>query len=81
MQEVVQGATNTHLEIITNAAGDRVVSRWVTRGADNGIFGLPADGRPVEFSSIAIWRVEGDRLAECWVERSALELFTRLRQP
>ena len=80
MQELVGGATNAHLEIITNAAGDRVVSRWVTRGTNNGMFGLPADGRPVEFSGIAIWRVEGDRLAECWVERSALELFNRLRQ-
>ena len=81
MQELVGDATNEHLDIVTSAAGDRVVSRWITRGTNNGMFGLPADGRPVEFSGIAIWRVEGDRLAECWVERSALELFDRLRQP
>ena len=66
MQELVRGATNEHREIITDAAGDRVVSRWVARGANDGMFGLPADGRPVEFSGIAIWRVEGGRLAECW---------------
>ncbi|EZP50014.1 ester cyclase [Sphingomonas sp. RIT328] len=79
MQRLVRGATNEHLEIITGAAGDRVVSRWVTRGFNNGMFGLPADQRPVEFSGIAIWRVEGRRLAECWVERSALELHERLK--
>jgi hypothetical protein len=27
----------------------------------------------------AIWRVENGRLAECWVERSALELDNHLR--
>ncbi len=81
MQATIQEATNEHLELFTNAAGDRVVSRWVTRGYNQGMFGLPADGRPVQFSGIAIWRVEGDRLAECWVERSALELYEQLRTP
>ena len=79
MQGTVEGATNEHLEIITNAAGDRVVSRWVTRGVNNGMFGLPAGKEAVEFSGIAIWRVEHGRLAECWVERSAFELFNKLR--
>jgi len=81
MQQLVQGATNEHLEIFTNATGDRVVSRWITRGTNNGMFGLPPDGRLVEFTGIAIWRVEAGRLAECWVERSALELQERLRRP
>ena len=79
MQRTVRDATNEHLEIISNAAGDRVVSRWITRGRNNGMFGLPADDRPVEFSGIAIWRVRDGRLAECWVERSALELYQTLR--
>lgn len=79
MQRTVRDATNEHLEIITNAAGDRVVSRWITRGRNSGMFGLPADDRPVEFSGIAIWRVRDGRLAECWVERSALELYQALR--
>lgn len=81
MQHLVLGATNEHLEIITSASGDRVVSRWITRGRNNGMFGLPADGRDIAFSGIAIWRVENGRLAECWVERSAYELFGRLSQP
>jgi ketosteroid isomerase-like protein len=78
MQNLVSEATNEHLEIISNAAGDRIVSRWVTRGRNNGMFGLPADGRPIAFTGIAIWRVADGRLAECWVERSALELRDRL---
>lgn len=81
MQATVSEATNEHLEVFTNAAADRIVSRWVTRGVNNGMFGLPADGRPVAFSGIAIWRVENGRLAECWVERSALELYNLLRAP
>ena len=80
MQSTVDAATNEHLEVFTSSNGDRVVSRWITRGANNGMFGLPADGRPVAFSGIAIWRVEGDRLAECWVERSAYELYNQLRE-
>lgn len=79
MQALVADATNEHLEIIANAAGDRVVSRWITRGRNNGMFGLTAAQQPIEFTGIAIWRVEGGRLAECWIERSAFELFTRLR--
>lgn len=78
MQETIKDATNEHVEVFTDAAGDRVVSRWITRGFNNGMFGLSATGEPVEFSGIAIWRAEGDRLAECWVERSAFELFEKL---
>ena len=78
MQSSIGGATNEHLELFSNAAGDRIVSRWITRGSNQGIFGLPADGKPVEFTGIAIWRVEDGRLAECWIERAALELYTRL---
>jgi predicted ester cyclase len=78
MQRLVGNATNEHLEIFTSGSGDRVVSRWITRGVNNGIFGLPADGRPIEFTGIAIWRVEDGKLAECWVERSAYEVYRRL---
>ena len=78
MQRTIRDATNEHLEIFTNGSGDRVASRWITRGFNNGMFGLPADGRPIAFTGIAIWRVEGGRLAESWVERSAFELYQQL---
>jgi ketosteroid isomerase-like protein len=79
MQRTVGAVVNEHLEVFTSATGDRVVSRFVTRGTNEGLFGLPADGRPFAFTGIAIWRVAGDRLAECWVERSAFELYNQLR--
>lgn len=77
-QRLLLDAANETLEVFASPAGDRVVSRWICRGRNNGIFGLPADGRAVQFTGIAIWRVEGGRLAECWVERSALELYRQL---
>ena len=55
-----------------------MVSRWGTRGRNNGAGGLPADGRPFHFTGIAIWRVRDGRLAECWVERNALEVYNSL---
>lgn len=79
MQAKLLEATNEHLELFTDATGERIVSRWITRGINNGLLGLPPDQRPVAFTGIAIWRVEGGRLAECWVERSAFELYQRLR--
>ena len=78
MQLTIGDATNEHLELFTDPTGTRVVSRWVTRGFNNGMYGSKADGRPIEYSGISIWRVEDGRLAECWVERSALELRDRL---
>lgn len=78
MQALIGDATNEHLELFGNAAGDRIVSRWVTRGLNRGIFGLPADGKTIEFTGIAIWRVAEGRLAECWIERAAFELYQRL---
>ena len=77
-QQRLTDATNETLEVFANAAGDRVVSRWVCRGRNHGIFDLPADGRPVAFTGIAIWRIEGGRLAECWVERAAWEAYRQL---
>ncbi len=65
-------------ETFANEAGDRVVSRWFDVGINNGMFGFQADGRAVEFSGIAIWRVQNGKLAECWVERAAFEAFQRL---
>jgi predicted ester cyclase len=78
-QTKILEASNEHLELFANATGDRVVSRWVCRGLNNGILGLPATGKPISFTGIAIWRVEGGRLAECWVERSAWELYNKLK--
>ncbi len=75
---VLPGATNRVLDVSANPAGDRVVSRWVCTGRNNGLFGLPSDGRTVSFSGAAVWAVRDGRLAECWVERAGLELYLEL---
>jgi len=78
-QRVLADAKTDSIEAFTNAAGDRVVSRWVCSGRHNGMLGLPPTGRPVSFTGIAIWTVREGRLAECWVERSAWELYQELK--
>ncbi len=77
-QTVLTNARNELLEVFANETGDRVVARWICSGFNNGIFGLPADGRLVRFSGIAIWRVENGRLAEGWIERAGLEAYKEL---
>jgi putative hydrolase of HD superfamily len=74
-------ARTRSVDVFANATGDRVVSRWVCTGVNNGLLGLPADGRPVSFTGIAIWHVRDGRLAECWVERASWELSQELSRP
>jgi predicted ester cyclase len=71
-------ARTESIDVFADAAGDRVVSRWVCTGRNNGLLGSPPDGRPVSFTGIAIWRVRDGKLAECWVERSAWELYQEI---
>ena len=76
----LEGAHNEILETFATGDGRRVVSRWLCTGLNNGVFGLPADRRPVAFTGIAIWTVRDGRLSHCFVERSALEAFRKLSQ-
>jgi SnoaL-like domain len=78
MQRMIVDATNERLEVFT--------MRWVIESYRGGLSVEPITGclgllpgRPISFTGIAIWRVENGRLAECWVERSALELYNHLR--
>lgn len=80
LREFHRRLLDARTETFSNAAGDRVVSRWVCSGRNNGIFGLAPDGRPLSFTGIAIWAIRDGRLAECWVERSALEAYREHRQ-
>ena len=67
------------IESFQNADGTRVASRWRVHGRNNGMFGLPPDGRPIEFTGTAVWAVRADgKLLHNWVERSAWELYQRL---
>ncbi|MFC4721010.1 ester cyclase [Geojedonia litorea] len=71
-------ATTESVDIFFNERKDKVVSRWVCSGKNNGLFGLDPDHRFISFSGIAIWSVRDNRLSECWAERSAYELYQNL---
>ncbi|KAB2311483.1 nuclear transport factor 2 family protein [Betaproteobacteria bacterium SCN2] len=77
-QSRMPGARNEVLDVFANAKGDRVASRWICSGTNNGMFGCGADGRHFSFSGLSIWAVRDDMLSECWVERSGLEAYLEL---
>lgn len=50
-QALLEGATTEVLDVFADAGGERVVVRWVCRGMNRGLFGLPDDGG--QFISVA----------------------------
>lgn len=59
--------------------GDRVTTRGTMSGTHRGAFmGVPATGRPVEIPYIDIWRVEGGKAAENWVQMDMLGMMQQL---
>ncbi len=77
-QKQLLDAKTESIDIFYNPQKDKVVSRWVCSGRNNGLFGLEPDDRFISFSGIAIWTIRKKRLSECWVERSAYELYQTL---
>jgi steroid delta-isomerase-like uncharacterized protein len=58
--------------------GDRVAVRLTIRGTHTGEFvGIPATGRAVEYTSIELYRVSGDLIAEEWI---CSDMLTLMRQ-
>jgi predicted ester cyclase len=69
------------IEFFANADGLRVSSRFRITGRNNGMFGLPANGKPVAITGNAILAVTPTgKLAHNWVERSAWELYNQLKE-
>ena len=77
-QKLLLEAKTESVDIFCNKTESKVVSRWDCSGKNNGLFGLEADNRFLSFTGIAIWTIRDNRLAECWVERSAYELYQHL---
>ncbi|MBF2707994.1 ester cyclase [Flavobacterium soyangense] len=77
-QKLLLDAKTESIDVFYNKKENKVVSRWDCSGRNNGLFGLKADNRFISFTGIAIWAVKDGRLAECWVERSAYELYQNL---
>ena len=61
------------------AEGDRVVERFTLRGTHLGEFmGIAPTGRSVSWTGIVIYRIEDERIAECWVEPNLLGLALQI---
>lgn len=59
---------------------DRVVVRWRARATHQGVFlGVPATGKPVSFTGIAIYRVSKGKIVERWVEVNLLGVSEQIR--
>lgn len=77
-QKQLLDAKTESVEIFYNETKNKVVSRWDCSGRNNGLFGLKPDNQFISFTGIAIWTIIDNRLSECWVERSAYELYQNL---
>lgn len=61
------------------AEGDLVTVRYTARGTHSGEFeGVEPTGQSIEWTGIAIYRVEGDEIAEIWLEYDRLGLLDQL---
>jgi steroid delta-isomerase-like uncharacterized protein len=59
--------------------GDKVAVRVRFHGTHLGAFeGVPASGRQVDFRSIEIYRLEGDKIAEEWVSPDMMGLMHQI---
>jgi steroid delta-isomerase-like uncharacterized protein len=60
-------------------AGDRVLARYVFTGTQQGPYnGIPATGKSVTVTGMAIFRFEGGKIAETWVIYDVLGLLQQL---
>lgn len=61
------------------AEGDKVVGRITAYGTHVGeLFGIPATGKQIRLSAIAIWRIRDGQIIEHWHEADTLGLMQQL---
>lgn len=61
------------------AEGDMISCRWTSTGTHQGVlFGIPPTGRKVTVTATVVYRVEGGRLAEGWINRDDLGMMRQL---
>jgi len=65
-------------EMVVTDDGQRVVTRMVASGNNNGIFDTTPDGAPMSFTLISILEILNGKITHNWVEKSAFELHERL---
>lgn len=63
------------VETFQNECGDRVASRWIVTGKNNGFLGSAPCQSPIRITGTAVFHVREDGLLQHnWVERNALEV-------
>jgi steroid delta-isomerase-like uncharacterized protein len=61
------------------AEGDKVVSRWIAVGTNDGeMMGVPATGKQTTVTGIAIDRIQDGRIVETWVNWDTLGMMQQL---
>lgn len=69
------------VEMFPNDAGDRVVTRWIVTGRNNGFMGFEPCQTPIRMTGTAVIHVRQDGLLQHnWVERNALEVERSLTE-
>ena len=58
LRSLAEHVPNARIDALDMEEGDKVAVRWLFAGKK--------DGRPVYLSAVAIYRFEGDRIAEDW---------------
>lgn len=75
----VAGAPGHHVVEEVVADGDMVAARITAYGRHDGeLFGIPATGRDIEVSGMAMWRIRDGRIVEHWHETDQLGLMRQL---
>jgi len=78
-REFVTGAPGYHVVEDLVAEGDKVAGRVTAYGRHEGdLFGIPATGREIRVTGIAIWRIRDDRIVEHWHETDQMGLMQQL---
>jgi steroid delta-isomerase-like uncharacterized protein len=86
--EEIMGFLDAHFEIFPDytgtteqmvAEGDTVVVRYTVGGTHTGEYqGIEPTGHTVEWTGVGVYRIEGDRIAEIWLEEDRLGLLEQL---
>ena len=77
--EFVRGAPGHHVIEDLVAEGDKVAGRVTAYGRHAGdLFGIPATGRDIRGTGLALWRIRDDRIVEHWHETDQVGLMQQL---
>lgn len=75
----VAGAPGYHIVEDLIAEGDKVAGRITTYGKHEGdLFGIPATGKEIQVTGMAIWRIADGKIVEHWHETDQLGLLQQL---